>query len=137
MAFGRREVGSAVGPINSVSHWYWDREALLRRCVDVRHTLLGYLTHHGASVFWAGLYAWALHRRPALQRPPAVLAGSAAASAMACFVDFNLTPDRLTPGYEHRLSRPALGVVYVAFALGLAAGTLLVGSAKEPPTPRS
>jgi hypothetical protein len=30
----------------------------------------------------------------------------------------------LTPGYEHRLSRRSLAVVYTAFAVGLAAAAL-------------
>lgn len=127
MARGRRDAGSAAAPVNAVSHWFWDREALHQQGVDVRHTLVGYLTHHGASLFWAGLFSWALHKRPSAQRPAAVVAASAATSAVACFVDFNLTPERLTPGYEHRLSRRSLAVVYIAFGAGLAAGALAVG----------
>ncbi|MBL8505698.1 MAG: hypothetical protein JNJ51_04990, partial [Methylobacillus glycogenes] len=40
-------------------------------------------------------------------------------AAIAAFVDFNLTPSRLTPGYEHRLSKKALLLVYASFAFGL------------------
>ena len=50
-----------------------------------------------------------------------------ATSAVACFVDFHLTPPRLTPGFEHRLSHRSLAAVYGAFAVGLAVGALLVG----------
>lgn len=128
---GRRETGSAAAPINAVSHWFWDREALRRNGIDARHTLVGYVTHHGAALFWAGLYAWAIHGRPKLLEPAAVVAGSVATSAVACFVDFNMTPERLTPGYEHRLSRGALTGVYAAFAVGLALGTLLVKPAES------
>jgi hypothetical protein len=42
-------------------------------------------------------------------------------------VDFQLTPERLTPGFEHRLSHRSLAAVYGAFAVGLAVGALLVG----------
>ena len=48
------------------------------------------------------------------------VAGAAATSAIAAFVDFRLTPARFTPGFEHRLSRKAIAVVYSAFAVGLA-----------------
>ena len=48
-----------------------------------------------------------------------------AASAVACFTDYPLTPRRLHPGYEMRLSTPSLALVYGAFGLGLAAGALL------------
>ena len=54
------------------------------------------------------------------------LAASTAASAVACFTDYQLTPKRLRPGYEERLSRPSLALVYGAFGLGLAAGALLI-----------
>ncbi len=55
---------------------------------------------------------------------PTTLAASAAASAVACFTDYQLTPRRLHPGYEKRLSTPSLALVYGAFALGLAAGAM-------------
>ncbi|RDD94451.1 hypothetical protein DTW89_05215 [Acidovorax sp. BoFeN1] len=127
MVCGRRETGSSAAPINAVSHWYWREEALYFRQTDIKHTLLGYLTHHGASVFWGALFAAALHGRPAARNPGAVLAGSMATSAAACFVDFQLTPERLTPGFEHRLSHRSLAAVYGSFAVGLAVGALLVG----------
>lgn len=127
VALGRREAGAGAAPVNAVSHWYWGDEALRRNRTDVMHTAVGYATHHGASTFWAALQAWATLRWPQLRRSPrARVATSAATSAIACFVDFQLTPHRLTPGYEHRLSKPALGVVYAAFAVGLALGTAAV-----------
>ncbi|GHC91977.1 hypothetical protein GCM10007320_41420 [Pseudorhodoferax aquiterrae] len=123
---GRRENASAAAPLNAVSHWYWDDEALQHDGVDAAHTATGYATHHATSVFWAGLFALACRRQPALRRGKGALMGSAATSALACFVDFQLTPRRFTPGFEHRLSRPALAGVYAAFALGLALGTAAV-----------
>ncbi|HSV79850.1 MAG TPA: hypothetical protein VLK85_11705 [Ramlibacter sp.] len=48
------------------------------------------------------------------------------ASAVACFVDYRLTPKRLTPGFEHRLGKPELANVYACFALGLLVRTLLM-----------
>jgi hypothetical protein len=48
-----------------------------------------------------------------------------AASAVACFADYQLTPDRFKPGYENHLSRPSLAVVYGAFGVGLAIGATL------------
>ena len=73
MVCGRRETGSSAAPINAVSHWYWREEALYFRQTDIKHTVLGYLTHHGASVFWGALFAGALHGRPAARNPGAVL----------------------------------------------------------------
>lgn len=127
---GRRDVDCAVGPLNAVSHWWWDREALYRRRVDMRHTVLGYLTHHGASLFWGTLLAVFLNRRPQRQRASEIAAASAATSAIACFVDFRLTPRRLTPGYEHRLSNKSIAATYMVFAVGLALGSLAVWSSR-------
>ncbi|MDB5932288.1 MAG: hypothetical protein JWR60_3995 [Polaromonas sp.] len=121
---GRRQSGSAAAPINAVSHWYWGDEALHRQGTDLTHTGAGYLTHHGAATFWATVYAALASGRPALRTTPGVLMGAAATSAVACFVDFRLTPHRFTPGYEHRLSNTALAAVYAAFAVGLAAGAM-------------
>lgn len=124
---GRQEAGSAAAPINAVSHWYWDREALHQQQVDVRHTAAGFATHHAASIFWAALLAAFLHGRPQMSTPARLVAASAATSAIACFVDFKLTPRRLTPGFEHRISRKSLAVTYLVFAAGLALGLAAVG----------
>jgi hypothetical protein len=45
-------------------------------------------------------------------------------AAVACAIDYTLTPKRLTPGFELRLSRPALAVGFVAFGLGMAAASI-------------
>jgi hypothetical protein len=119
---GRRQAGSAAAPVNAVSHWYWGDEAFEHRELDISHTAIGYLTHHGAAVFWASLYAALAHHQPQTRTIPGVLKGALATSAIACFVDYQLTPKRLVPGYEQHLSRSALAVVYAAFAAGLAAG---------------
>ncbi len=120
--FGRREAQSAAAPINAVSHWYWDDPALKVQQTDVSHTLLGYVTHHGASIFWATLLCAYLRRQPQTETRGRLLAASMATSAIACVVDFKFTPRRLTPGYEHRLSKRALAVTYLVFGAGLAVG---------------
>ena len=122
---GRREAGSAAVPINAVSHWYWGDRAFRYQDPDMLHTVVGYATHHSASVFWAALLAWYLQRHPERSSPAQLALASAATSAIACLVDFQFTPDRLTPGYEHRLSRKSLAITYAVFAVGLALGALL------------
>jgi hypothetical protein len=122
---GRRETGSAIPPINAVSHWYWGDRSLHRRQADLRHTAVGYFTHHGASVFWAMLYAAATKDLVAAQTPKGIATGALATSALACFVDYRLTPKRFTPGFEHEISKPAMAGVYACMALGMAVGTWL------------
>lgn len=126
LAWAGRRRGEPAAPVNAVSHWFFGDRALRRDAPSLRYTLTGYLVHHGASLFWAVLHAryWAARQRH--KEPVPALAGAVAASGIACFVDYNLTPARLTPGYEHRLARTELANVYAFFAAGLLIGTLLM-----------
>ena len=128
---GRRENGDAAAPVNAISHWFWGRCALRQDGPSLRHTLAGYLIHHGASVFWGTLHARAWGCRPRAKQPGPALAGAATAAAVAYFVDYRLTPQRLTPGFEHRLSSGALFAVYACFALGLAIGSVAAPQLKR------
>ena len=121
---GRRQADSAVAPLNAASHWYWGDEALHSKRIDLTHTGLGYLTHHVSAIFWAALYAGISHDRPASRTTAGIISGAIGASAVSCLVDYTLTPERLTPGFEHHLSTEAMVGVYAAIALGLAAGAL-------------
>ena len=121
---GKVEDGAAAAPLNAVSHWFWGDEALARDGTDASHTGAGVVTHLAATAFWATFYAWMRSRR---DRPGTVDAVTDAAlvTAVAAVVDLKLVPERLTPGFEHRLSRPSLTGVYVAVGVGLALGGLL------------
>ena len=122
---GRRETPGAAAPIKAVSQWLWGRhEALAADGVDGRHTASGYFIHHLASTFWALLHAAALRRTAVPGRPLPALGAAAATSAVAALVDLKCTPERLTPGFQHRVSPLALVATYGAFAVGLAAGGL-------------
>ena len=128
---GRHEADDPCAPSNATSHWLWGDEALHRDGADWRHTATGLLIHQMASVLWATLHARAMANRPAAARAaPALLAASGCAAA-ACLVDMRFTPRRLTPGFEQRLSRPALAVVYGCFALGLAGASLAVNRSRR------
>jgi hypothetical protein len=124
-ACGRLENGSAAGPVNGPSQWIWGRSAARVRRPSLRHTLTGHAVHHFCSCGWALLHErW--HGNDS--RPHAVVAKAAATAALASFVDYQLTPKRLRPGFETQLSKPSLLAVYGAFALGLA----ITGSIKRP-----
>ena len=124
-ACGKRDAGSAYAATNAVSHWIWGDRAFDQHAPSLRHTLPGYLIHHGCSVFWAVIFerlcGGLLDRRQA----PLTLGAAAGSAAVACFVDYRCTPDRLKPGYEEHLSKPSLAVVYAGFGLGLALGAML------------
>lgn len=116
---GRSESGSGLAPVNAVSHWYWGDHATREDRASFKYTLPGYLTHHATSVFWAVLFEKTFGGA-LVGRPARTVAASAATATVACFVDYQLTPKRLTPGFEHRLSKASLFLVYAAFAAGLA-----------------
>lgn len=122
---GRAETGSAAAPINAVSHWLWPRAALRQDGVSARYTLTGAAVHVAAALLWCGLFELLQSRR---RRPPAPLqtvGDAVAVSAVAAVVDLKCVPERLTPGFERRLSRSSLAGVYAAFAAGLALSALL------------
>jgi hypothetical protein len=124
LAWGRREAGDAAAPVNGPSQWIWGRHAPYRDGFSWRYTAVGYLVHHLASTFWALLYELARPGRRGAG-PAADVAAALATAAVANAVDFQLTPQRLTPGFQQRLSRRGLLAVYAAFGAGLAAGALL------------
>jgi len=124
---GRRQAPSAAAPLNATSQWVWGTEEAQRADEpDGRHTATGYAVHHLAATFWAVLHARALADRRVFERPLPALAAAAGTGALAALVDLRLTPERFTPGFQHRVSAPALAAAYASFALGLAAGSLLV-----------
>lgn len=121
----KRETGSMFAAVNAVSHWLWGAPAMRADQPSVRHTLVGYVIHHAASMFWAALFEKACCKTLDKKEAASTGAAAAAASAVACFTDYQLTPHRLRPGFEERLSRPSLLLVYAAFGAGLALGAFL------------
>lgn len=124
---GGRQTRTFAAPINATSQWLWGTsEAQAANQPDQRHTVTGYLVHHGAATFWAALHAAALGRRDVFCQPGPAMAAAAGTAALAAFVDLKLTPERFTPGFQHRVSRAALFATYAAFAVGLAVGSAVV-----------
>jgi hypothetical protein len=122
---GKEGTGSSYAATNAISHWIWGNKAARQDSPSLRYTVTGYLIHHASATFWSVLYERYCARLLDRKDPATTIATATAASAVACFTDYQLTPERLHPGYEKRLSRPALAVVYGAFGLGLAAGAML------------
>lgn len=117
---GRQETGSHYAPTNAISHWIWGDEAATHDEPSLRHTATGYGIHHASSTLWAVVYETLFGDRADHKDAGAAIAGAAAVAAVACFVDYKLTPHRLQPGFEQRLSSGSLFMVYSAFAAGLA-----------------
>jgi hypothetical protein len=116
---GHVENGHAAAPVNAIAHWVWPRRALREDRASVRFTLTGAAVHFSAALLWCGLYDM-VRRRPHAGTARQAVADAVAVSAVAAVVDLACVPDRLTPGFERRLSPPSLTLVYGAFAAGLA-----------------
>lgn len=121
---GRGEAGSAYAPTNAVSHWIWGDEAAEHDGFSLKYTITGYAIHHLSATFWSVLFERLAGKKLDRKDLRVTLAASAATSAFACFADYKLTPKRLQPGYEKRLSKKSLAGVYAAFAVGLALGAI-------------
>lgn len=132
---GRVDAGSATAPVNAISHWLWPRAALRQDQPSARFTLTGLGVHFLAALLWSGAYEALQSRRARRQAPTALAAvGDAlAVSAVAAVVDLRCVPERLTPGFERRVSGRSLGIIYLAFAAGLALSGLAARSCRSRP----
>jgi hypothetical protein len=122
---GYRRYGKPAAPTNATSHWLWgDDDAFLASEPDVRHTGVGYATHHASACMWALLCERWLERK---EHPTVgeIVGTAAATTAVAAFVDYVLTPKRLRPGFEAHLPPAELAGVFAAFGVGLAAGGVI------------
>ncbi len=122
---GKNETGSPYAPTNAVSHWIWGEQAARHDRPSLRYTVPGHLIHHASATFWSVLFERFAGNYLDRKSPAGTLAAATAASAFACFADYKLAPRRFYPGYEKRLSRNSLMVVYALFGLGMAAGAML------------
>lgn len=124
-ALGKGEGASVYASTNAISHWIWGDEAFGHEEPNLRHTATGYLIHHACSTFWSVIFERSCGALLDRKDPALTLGAGVAGGAVACFVDYQLTPRRLRPGYESHLSKPSLARVYGSFGLGLALGAML------------
>jgi hypothetical protein len=123
-------------PTNATSHWLWgDRESFSSLNPSLRHTGVGYATHHASALMWALFYErWlAREREPALGT---IVMGAALTTAVAAVVDYRWTPKRFTPGFEAHLNRTSMVGVFGAIGVGLIAGALLNRRSRHAPRRR-
>jgi hypothetical protein len=122
---GYRRLGKPFAPTNATSHWLWgDGESFNSLDATVRHTAIGYGTHHASALMWALFYERWLGKEPR-RNLATIVTNAALVTGLAAFVDYQLTPKRLTPGFEAHLSRTSMAAVFAAIGVGLAAGALL------------
>lgn len=132
---GKRETGSYAAPLNATSHIFWGDKAARQNGASLKYTLTGFVLNHASAIFWAAIYekffgapSAQTGRRDSLLRP---LVGGAIVTAGAYLTDYYLVPERLTPGFEKRLSGKSLATVYGVLALGLAARDLMTRNTRR------
>ena len=119
-----RQGGSAPRALNATSHWLHGPRAARVGTFDLAHTGVGTATHLAATIFWAAFFeAWTLARPASGLKEAGVRA--AAVSLLAACIDYTITPQRFTPGWEYVLSKRAMALVYAAMAAGFAGSTLI------------
>jgi len=126
---GRHDTGHAPAAINAPSQWIWGKPALRQNRSSARFTATGMAIHQASSLLWAFVNQMLLSRT-AVSRPNRALGTAALTTAMAAWVDLCLVPERLSPGFQHRLSKRSLVMVYALFGLGLALGSRVINSHK-------
>ena len=121
---GHRELRRAAAPMNAPSHWVWGDRALAQDGLSWRYTALGTVTHLASAMLWGVLYDLLRGHRsqPTLRN---AVTDAALVTATAACVDLVVVPQRLTPGFERRLSHRGLVWVYAGFLAGLVAGAAL------------
>jgi hypothetical protein len=124
-AASKLEGNSPAAPLNATSHWLHGDNAAAEEGVDIAHTGVGFLTHHSAAIFWAGLFD--ILRRYSRRGGFAHVARDAAlASSTAAAVDYIFTPHRLTPGWELVLSKRSMALAYIGMAAGFLGSEFLL-----------
>lgn len=122
---GKKENCSPYGTTNAISRWIWGDGALFRDDASARYTGVGYAIHHASATLWATVFEkWFGERTERGEILPAV-AGGLLVSTLACFVDYRVTPYRLRPGFEKRLSTRSMFWVYGSAGIAFTARGLL------------
>jgi hypothetical protein len=112
-AAGVAEHGDGWGPFNDTSHILLGEARSDVRGFDPVATLLGLGLNAAAIVGWAALYRL-LFARP---RFPASVLTAAAFTAATYVLDYHVFPPRVRPGFERRLSRTSIYLIYAAMGL--------------------
>lgn len=125
---GQAEHRGAASPLNAVSHIAWGDEAARHKDVSLKYTGTGFLFNHAAAVMWASVYEHWFGQAAERGEVGKALTGGAAVAGLAYLTDYHLVPERLTPGFEKRLSGRSMAAVFGALALSLPLRGLIQGS---------
>jgi hypothetical protein len=118
--------GSASAGLNAVSHILWGDAAQAKDEFSAKYTLVGAGLNSAAVASWAAVHELVVEKGGVPRRFMPMLLTASLVSGIAYLVDYHVVPERLTPGFEKRLTPKAMAIVYGALAVGLAVGAVLV-----------
>jgi len=119
---GWKETSSYAAPLNATSHIAFGNDAATHDELSLRYTGVGFFINAAAMASWAALQEFAAGKWARKGAPARALAVGAATATIAYVTDYHVVPERLTPGFEKRLSSEALAAIYGVLAIGLALG---------------
>jgi hypothetical protein len=119
---GELENHRAMAPVNAVSHILWGDKATRQSRPSLKYTVPGLLLNGAAVTSWALLKGLMFGPQERKKSAAQALTEGAIISGIAYVTDYYVVPERLTPGFEHRLSNKSLAGIYgvLAVSLGLA-----------------
>ncbi len=112
-------------PTQAISHIIFGERAYQNDTRNLSFLTVGLALNGLAMIGWSGIaeLGFRAFGTPPGNFPTACVV-SIGVTMMAYFVDFHVVPKRLTPGFEHVLSKHSLLVVYVLLAISLLLGSL-------------
>lgn len=126
MILGAKEGRGALRPISASGHWLHGSRAGRKNKPDLAHAVVGFGTHHAATMFWSFLMEKWLG--PKTRTLPEMALTGASTAVVAAIVDYAIMPRRLSPGWELALTRKSMAGAFAAMAAGMAAGALAARS---------
>ena len=114
-----------LAPVQAISHILFGPSVLKSSRVDLMKVGFEFILNILAMIGWCSVaeLVFQVHGRPAGTLWVSALV-SGAVTMLAYFVDFRVVPKRLTPGFEHVLSRRSLYLVYLGLALAMCLGSI-------------
>lgn len=122
----RSETRTPWASVNAPSQWVWGDKALRQDGASWRYTATGFLVHQLSAGFWALLQEKFAGSDRSPRSLSALMRDAAFTAALAAWVDLRVVPQRLSPGFQHRLSFPSLVAVYGLFGAGLVLARMLL-----------
>ena len=119
---GLIEDGSAVAPINDISHIVWGDKAFEKNQLSLKYTATGLLLNQAATGSWALLHELFFGRAARRGETGKSLLGGVLVAFVAYLVDYHAVPPRLKPGFERHLMPCSLVVIYATLAVALGLG---------------